>query len=124
MSKPDVFYLLRPVYECEPGWWKLRWRPIWGETFSVYRDRRWGARWWQNHGLGAHWYWSHDGHNGWGRHFHRVDVYAHLIWWRFNFWIRWNFRVMESGPMDVAKKDQQPLTIPAGARRLTKETQP
>ena len=28
MSSYDFIYQLKPKYECEPGWWKLRWRPI------------------------------------------------------------------------------------------------
>jgi hypothetical protein len=117
MSCYDVIYKLRPVRECEPGWWKLRWRPIWRGTFSAY----WSAHYPKSlktrcglcgvamFGLGFRGR-RQDAENGWGRYYKRLDLEIFLLWWTMNLWVRWDFRVMREGPLDM--NPRRALDIP------------
>ena len=105
MSYDDI-YALKPVREVEPNWWKLRWRPLWRKTFSIYALRLWSHK-----SIGASVWWEHIS-NGWGRSYRRIDFRLCLIWWDVNAWIKWDYRVHKDGPFDVAEKDRRPLDIP------------
>lgn len=101
---PEI-YAMRPAYECEPGWWKLRWKPIWGRTWRVYLWRPWKwdrrPRFWlkcfQSGGFGFRW-WRDDAHNGWGRSYECLCMEIRIFVLELGFWIKWNYRVMSSGP--------------------------
>lgn len=106
MSAYDVIYLLKPHYETEPNWWKLRWSPIWRHTFSFYRVGY--TRWW-NWGIRSY---RCDANNGWGRSYSHWFLDLELAGHSFMFWIRWNFIVHKDGPLDVAEENKRPLELP------------
>lgn len=102
----EWLYKLKPKYECEPGWWKLAWRPIKNGTWNVYRSR--GSK--RNWTCGVRLY-RGGAHNGWGRSWDTVSLkidFGRLG--GFEAWITWNIRVMAEGPLDTATK--RPLEIP------------
>lgn len=102
MSCYDVLYMLRPVREVEPGWWKLRWRPIWRHTFSIYRSR---TRWF----FGV-WAYRTDANNGWHRSYKHLTVRFGVPLITFEVWFRWDFVVHKDGPSDV--RNARPIIIP------------
>lgn len=104
MSSYDFIYQLKPKYECEPGWWKLRWRPIRRGTWNVWA-RTMGRR---SFGLGFFW-WETGAHNGWGRAWSGRELILRILWWEWSAWIRWNIRVMAEGPLDDEQK--RPLNL-------------
>lgn len=106
----DVLYMLEPVEEVSPGWWRLRWRPLWRYTYSAYVIKNLRGSW----GLGARSY-RGDADNGWGRYWKGVTVEVWLLRWTWHAWVRWKFIVMEEGPFDT--KERRPLAIPAERRR-------
>lgn len=97
MSYEDIYSLV-PDYEIEPGWWKLKWKPLWRKTFSIYISRGYRCT-----GFGARWY-ERGAHNGWGRSYNAYQFEFLLFTWTLNFWIKWNYCVMAEGP-----SDQSPL---------------
>ncbi len=103
MSYEDI-YALTPVREVEPDWWKLRWRPLWGKTFSIYKSygKCLGIMLSRN-----------DVRNGWGRSYKRADLRIGLVVWSFDAWLHWDYVVHKDGPFDVAESDRKPLAIPA-----------
>ena len=110
----EAFYELKPDYECEPEWYKLKWRPIWYRTiylhnFKFKRWDKWGARTYRS-----------DWNNGWGRYC--KVLYIQLSLGKIcdlMFWIRWDFSVHKDGPMDVSEK--RPIDIPKGLRDAEKD---
>lgn len=105
MEYEDI-YELKPVYETDPGWWKLRWRPLWRKTFSVWFSR-------YSTGLGFRWY-RDDARNGWGRSFKRLSFDVLTPFGSINFWIKWNYVVHRDGPSDASPR--QPLVLPDAGR--------
>ena len=104
MTAYDVIYLLKPIKEVEPGWWKLRWRPIWRHTFSIYTSKNFDWFTWGFRCVRC------DAQNGWNR------SYNHFVFdmdfgklGGLNFWIRWNFIVHQDGPGDVS--NPKPLNL-------------
>lgn len=89
---PDI-YALRPDYEIERGWWKLKWRPLWKKTFSFYlvkgRSDVIAIRCGRN-----------DARNGWGRYYKRFDFALIIFGFEPTFWVKWDYRVMADGPSD------------------------
>jgi len=111
-------YKLKPVKEVEPGWWKLRWRPVKntikndGGTWNVYFETGvcggpW--RWWGMLGIQM---WKNGAHNGWHRSYDRFDVRIGLLFLVINFWVKWNIIVHKDGPSDVAPEKRRPLEVP------------
>ena len=86
MNEDLVWKELKPIKEVEPGWWKLKWKPVKNGTYNIflsggksYNAKQFGIRFWRG---GAH--------NGWGRDY---DGFAIEIgfWWTLNIWINFNF---------------------------------
>lgn len=96
----DAIYLLKPVHQTEPGWWKLKWRPLWRQTFSIYRSSM--------PLLGLYWYRT-DARNGWGRSYNHFTINFGLGFVSWSFWIRWNFVVHSDGPSDL--NPRRPITV-------------
>ena len=103
----DWIYKLKPVKEVEPGWWKLRWRPIKnridvphnGGTWNIYREQHgWVHKWWHMWGIQM---WKTGVHNGWHRGWDRFDMRLGFGPIVINFWIKWNIIVHEDGPSDL-----------------------
>jgi hypothetical protein len=90
---PDI-YSLKPDYETEQGWWKLKWRPLWKKTFRISLGS------WQHYGLGFRFCFS-GAHNGWGRSFDQCWFDFHFLVWELRGWVRWNYIVMAEGPSDM-----------------------
>lgn len=89
----DVFYNLKPQYECEPGWYKLKWRPIKGQTWNLFMMKypKWTFRFSKN---------DHGHKNGWGRYSDGVGYNLFIGKIMVMFWVRWNFKVSKDGPLD------------------------
>lgn len=94
-------YEMKPVKEVEPGWWKLRWKPIRLGTWHFY-----AFTWEKSLGILAYW---GGAHNGWHRSYDRFDLRIGLGFRTYNFWIKWNYIVHKDGPSDVATP--RPLTL-------------
>ena len=108
MTGYEWVYKLKPIKEVEPGWWKLRWRPIKGGTWNAYSIKHFTRRYWQT-GLLI----TRDGvRNGWGRFWESMEIIMALGFIKIHAWIRWNIVVQEHGPDDVAEKDKRPLDVP------------
>ena len=111
---PEI-YAMEPAYEKEPGWWKLKWRPIFGPkgTYAVYWMNPFMdhcGRWWKSsRGLGVKWGF-HGAHNGWNRSYECFAIEFILLFGSLNFWIKWNYVVHKDGPMDGG--EPVPLTLP------------
>lgn len=104
MSAYDVIYMLKPIKETEPGWWKLKWKPIFKQTYSIYFSSHYNS--W---GFGIDAY-EAGAHNGWNRSYDNF-IFRIRFWnYSINFWVKWNFIVHEDGPSDMNEK--RPLTIP------------
>lgn len=101
-------YALKPVKEVEPGWWKLRWRPLWKKTFSLY-----SLSWERGLGFLLHWGRSNGAHNGWNRSWDAVDFRLLTPFGAWNGWIKYNYIVHKDGPSDVPDADKAPLEIPS-----------
>ena len=115
----DVFYMLPIAYEDTKrggaGWYKLSWRPIWKQTYSLYVNETWKS--WHSHMLGFRWY-RCDAHNGWGRSFNHLFIEMGLAAITITFWIRWNFMCMAEGPSDCKERRPLDLTKMAAKRKL------
>jgi len=103
----DVIYKLDPVAEVEPGWWRLRWRPIWRHTFSAYR-----CQWLKL--IGVEW-WRSDARNGWNRSYKHFGIRIGVGFLVFEGWVKWNFVVHQDGPSDVSIR--RPLELPKREER-------
>lgn len=108
---PEI-YAMTPMFEKEPGWWKLKWKPIWRETISAYVRRSYShrGRWWHTVGFGIS-YRLDGAHNGWGRSYDSFSVDVRFLHWTFSAWIKWNYIVMAEGPSDGG--EMVPLTLPS-----------
>lgn len=95
-------YEMTPVKEVEPGWWRLKWKPI---DYGTYHFYSWS--WEKAFGLYVT---RDDATNGWGRYYKRLDIRFGLGFRTFNFWIKWDYRVMAEGPLDITPR--KPLRIP------------
>ena len=105
-------YALPIESEVEPGFFKLKWRPIkhtreTDGTWNIYCERypcsfrKWGFESWDHgtHGYGHHRSW--DG-----------IAYRLCLWWfAIQFWVRWNVIVHKDGPSDVADDQRRPLDL-------------
>ena len=100
----EVIYKLKPVSEVEPDWWRLRWRPIWKHTFSIYILKSFG----RNFGFRTY---SCDANNGWNRSYRHQFLEIEGFGYRITTWIRWRFIVHKDGPSDVADSDKRPLDL-------------
>jgi len=86
----DEIYLLKPMYEDMrggPGWYKLKWRPLWKKTLNVYNE--WSFR---SYGFGVMW-WRDDADNGWNRSYKCIRVRITLINFTISAWIKWDYMV-------------------------------
>ena len=103
----DVIYMLKPDYEdIKNGgkdWWKLKWRPIWRETYSIYCRKRFSGF---NIGIT---YNNSDARNGWHRYYKHRHLRIGLLLWEFEMWIRYDFIVHKDGPSDATER--KPLSI-------------
>ena len=85
----DFIYMLKPIKEVEPGWWKLKWKPIFKHTWSIYTSGyriKWFDWAFQMRVSGAH--------NGWNRSYDRFDIHIEVLGYDVCFWIRcFNFYV-------------------------------
>lgn len=110
MGSYDVFYHLPVAYEDlkrgGPGWYKLSWRPIFKETYSVYVEKT--VRPWSCYFIGLRFYWNHA-HNGWGRSWDGFCAELGLAAITIHVWMRWNFLCMAEGPSD--EKPPRPLDL-------------
>ena len=97
-----VFYMLRPIRENlkdgGPGWYNLRWRPIFRETFSAYVTPFRSARLFL--GLKAY---RCDRSNGWNGYYKHFFVEVGFLFFDVTAWIKWDFMVHKDGPTDIAK---------------------
>lgn len=111
MSAYDVIYLLKPHYEDTRrggnGWWKLKWRPIWRQTYSIYLTKSFNA-----YRLGIFCYKS-DANNGWNRHYKHRTLELFFLNLGLSFWIRYDFIVHKDGPGDMGYS--KPLVLPQKA---------
>jgi hypothetical protein len=105
----DVIYLLKPEKEVEPGWWKLKWKPIFRQTYSFYCMKVWGS-----YGL-AFYTWTSHAQNGWHRSFKHRHFELQILNYRFSFWVRWRFIVHQDGPSDATIK--RPLDLSGVGKR-------
>lgn len=109
---PDI-YALTPDYEYEPGWWKLKWKPLWRKTYSVWSRKNYTCcgPLWRSMALGFR---THEAsaHNGWNRSYQSQTLEVFLLFWTVTFWIKWNYRVHKDGPSDVPHDKQYPLVLP------------
>lgn len=103
---PEI-YAMKPQYEYEPGWWKLKWKPIWRGTYAFYKIGRWKWNWWSG-GFAFQW-WREDARNGWGRYYKCFSFRVVFLDWTWGFWIKWDYRVMAKGP---GQGTPVPLDIP------------
>lgn len=101
-----AIYALKPAYEDlkdgGPGWYKLKWRPLWGKTFQFYF-------WKFDYGKSRLRVVDYGAHNGWHRSYEckklELGMFGHTI----GFWFAWNFIVHKDGPGDMGFK--KPLVI-------------
>jgi hypothetical protein len=99
----DWIYKLPIGKEVEPGWYKLKWRPIRRGTWNMWINTNKVYRWNWNFAMGLD-IWRGGAHNGWGRSYDRLDVILHCGYWNINSWIHWNVIVHKDGPQDGATK--------------------
>ena len=109
MTGYEWIYKLRPVREVEPGWWKLRWRPLKNGTWNLYTTK--GYPEYRPVGVMIE---KGGAYNGWGRRWSQANLRIGLWLLEINLWIRWGITVMEEGPQDVAEEDKRPLSIQGG----------
>lgn len=102
----DVLYMLEPEYEDLKrggvGWYKLKWRPIWGHTFYLCRykhENLFGVRWYRC-----------DQRNGYFRSYRHLEVYIGIPFFILSFWIKWDFMCHKEGPSDVRTRKPLDLT--------------
>lgn len=102
-----VFHKLTPVKEVEPGWFKLKWKPIKNGTYNLYlTDTAWkrkGFRYWKLKSLGVRFF-EHGMHNGWGRAADGFHIEIGLFFCVINFWILYNIVCMREGASDVSER--------------------
>lgn len=97
----QVFHLLTPVKEIEPGWYKLKWRPIKNGTYNLFiTDTR---RSWNTKFLGVM-YHNTSAHNGWGRDYDAFSITIGLIFFTITFWLHYNISCMAEGAKDGSQK--------------------
>lgn len=104
----DFIYELKPIYEIEPGWYKLRWRPIKNGTWNIWFEDTWHS--WDYKRIGIT-FRKGGAHSGWGRDWDDFKIDLHFGWFNINLWIIWNIQVMAQGPMDVSEEDKKPLDL-------------
>ncbi len=110
----EYIYKLKPVEEIEPGWYKLRWRPIKHKgfnntgTWNLYMYRTFMSF---RKNMFRFSCYDSGAHNGWGRSYDGFVVEVTLIWFVIGFWIRWNIKCMAEGPQDIAEEDKKPLDL-------------
>jgi len=116
----DEIYKLKPLYEDlkrgGPGWYKLRWKPIWFGTIYIYPEwtfNKMGKIIWQRHPamLGLDIYNGNAAHNGWNRSYERLDITIGLIFVKIRIWIKYDYIVHKDGPSDVSEENKRPLKI-------------
>jgi len=85
-------YKLKPHNEVEPGWWKLKWKPIFKHTWNVfvYRGKLFGFRTYRI-----------DANNGWHRSYKHLFVELDVLFKKITFWVKWDIVVHEDGPSDM-----------------------
>lgn len=116
----DWLYKLEVGKEIEPGWYKLKWRPIKnsaagdGGTWNLWFERQKVERflssgWWGASTFLGFKIYKGGAHNGWGRSWERLDIEIGLLLFTINFWIKWNIHCHKDGPSDTAP--MKPLNI-------------
>jgi hypothetical protein len=110
----EYIYMLKPVKEVSPGWWKLRWKPIKHRgydnkegTWNFYVSKLY--KWHRSIGFTIR---SSGEHNGWGRSYDAIGVEIALWFFRIDFWVKYNIIVCKDGPQDVAEEDKKPIEVP------------
>ena len=91
-----IIHKLRPVKEIEPGYWKLRWRPIKHTGRFDGGDGTWNMYWskaWSSHPAGLTTYFAlpADGCQ-YGRSSNTMTIRLGLWWGTVEFWVAWGFR--------------------------------
>lgn len=101
----EVIYKLKPIKEIEPGWWKLKWRPIFGidGTWYFWSGGRFDPWRWRVCT------WRDVYENGWNRGYKHFYFDVTLAGHTFDFWVQWDFIVHADGPSDVSVK--RPLDL-------------
>jgi len=93
-----VFHRLKPVKEFEPGWWKLKWRPIKNGTWNFHWYKILPSSKFCEFKLLIDW---NGCHNGWGRGYDGFSVEFIFIRWGFKFWLHYNHYCQEGAPLDT-----------------------
>lgn len=110
----EFLYDLKAEKEISPGWYKLKWRPIksrpepypcYHGTWDLYLIKTGAIK------FKIKWHNRYAAHNGWGRDWERFDINVLFFKWDIGFYILWNIKVMEDGPMDVGEKNKRPIDI-------------
>ena len=99
-------YELKPVREIEPGWYKLKWKPLKNGTWNVWTSKNFSIC----RRLGIEWG-DHGAHNGWGRSYKGLWLRLSFIWINVEFYILWDIQVMAEGPGDGGKENMRPLDL-------------
>lgn len=106
----EAIYKMKPLYEDRRrggvGWYKLQWRPIWRETFSIYCSKCWRGYRQIGFEIGE----LGSAHNGWGRYYDRLNIDVFLWLFSIHFWVHYNFIVHRDGPLDVSHPKPLVLT--------------
>jgi len=96
--KPYDFITKLPAsHESEPGWWKLKWRPIKNGTWNMCLFKG-------NTHIKRFMVYRMDWNNGWHRSWNGINLHIRLPGYDFMFWFRWDFLVHENGPSDWKEK--------------------
>ena len=93
-----IFHELTPIKEFEPGWFKLRWKPIKNGTWNIAFRRSRNERYYFRVG-------KCGSHNGWGRSWDGWDIDISLFGFYFLFWIHYNHECLREGPFDCTGTD-------------------
>ena len=108
----EFIYKLKPIKEVEPGWWKLRWKPIKNGTYNIFITKEMIS--YSHHFIGIRFY-EVNAHNGWHRSWDGRAFEIGLLFFTIHMWIIWNIVVHEDGPSDV--RERKPLNLTKARRQ-------
>lgn len=91
-----MYHLLVPVKK-EGDWYKLKWKPIKGETYNLFIINNWAS--WKSKWIGIV-YTPNNAHNGWGRFYDGIRIQIGFLFFEIHFWIKYNISCIEKSPAD------------------------
>ena len=100
----EDFHKLPVGKETEPGWRKLKWRPIKNCTYNFYAIRKYSH--YRPLGVLA----AFCPVSNYGRSYSGFSTRLCLWWVEIEFWVHWNIKVCMNGFTDTEK--QRPFVVP------------